>query len=136
MVKDIEKECDKNPEEESCGLIVFINKRTKVVPCFNWADDRKQYFKIKTEDYVRASKAGEVFGIYHSHVDVGAEFSEKDMMHSKELMVPYFVYSLRTRGHNVFFPNKLKKGTKSFLNFLNRIKRDFSVRNSKEKGDG
>ena len=135
MMSEIECECKKNPAEESCGLVVFINKRTRIVPCFNWAEDRESTFKIETGDYVRASKEGEIFGVYHSHVDVAAEFSEKDIIHSKALMVPYFVYSLKTKKHNVYLPDRLKKGTKSFSNFLNRIKKNFSVRNSKEKGN-
>ena len=132
MIEKIKKECLQNTTEESCGLIVFIKKRTRIVPCFNWAEDKENTFKIDVGDYVKALRVGEIFGVYHSHVNSGEEFSKKDIIHCEELGLPYFVYSLKTKKHNLYLPKKTKRGSKSFINFLRRIKKDFSVRDSRE----
>jgi proteasome lid subunit RPN8/RPN11 len=130
--KKIEDHCLENPLEESCGIIFFSNKRTKVLPCLNRSENKQATFSISHKDFIECSKRGEIFGIYHSHVYSDAEFSEKDLLFSGELNLPYFVYSLKTKRHSVYIPENLPEKNKSFKNFLSRAKKDFSVKNSKE----
>ena len=129
--KKIEKECLKNPHEESCGIIFFAKRRTRVFPCFNWAEDRESRFVISNADFVKCSKMGKVFGIYHSHVKEDAEFSERDLMCSEETNFPYFVYSIKTKKHAAYIPKSLIEKNTSFKNFLLKVKKDFSVKDIK-----
>ena len=130
--KKIEDHCLKNPLEESCGIIFFSDRRTRVLPCLNRAENKKETFSISHGDFIECSKRGAIFGIYHSHVYTDAEFSEKDLLFSREVNLPYFVYSLKTKKHSVYIPASLPKKDKSFNNFLSRAKKEFSVKNSKE----
>jgi proteasome lid subunit RPN8/RPN11 len=126
MKNRIKEECSKRPTEESCGIIFFA-KKAKVLPCYNWAEDKDISFKIHPKDYLRASKRGEIFGIYHSHITIDESFSEKDIRCAEELMLPYFVYSLKSDSHNLYIPESLKKREKSFKSFLYRMKKEYSV---------
>ena len=132
MKNIIKKECLKNPEEESCGLVLFFNKRAKIMPCYNWAKNKQTNFEIEPRRFVDAFRKGEIFGVYHSHIDSSSKFSKKDIERSEESMLPYFLYSLKSNTHNVYIPKSVKKGSKSFVNFLSRTKRDYCVRKGKE----
>ena len=99
MKDKIKEECMKNPTEESCGLLLFEKKRTKIIPCQNYAENKKQNFKISFKDFISAEKKGEVFGIYHSHVDDSYEFSASS-----------------------------KYKSKSFKNFLSRVRKVYGVK--------
>ena len=127
MKETIKNECVKNTKEESCGFLIFKKKRTSIFPCYNWANDRAKNFKIEAKEYIDASKAGEIFGVYHSHIGEDERFSEKDVLHSEEIMLPYFVYSLKTKGHGLYIPMSIKPKSKSFERFLSRAKREYSV---------
>ena len=118
----------KNPEEEVCGFLLFERKRTKLVPCENCAKDRRVNFKISFEDFIKTRKRGEIFGIYHSHIEEDEEFSQKDIIHSREIMLPYFLYSIKSDRHNLLIPKTSKSQSKSFKNFLSRVKGDYSVK--------
>jgi proteasome lid subunit RPN8/RPN11 len=128
MKDKIKEECMKNPTEESCGLLLFEKKRTKIIPCQNYAENKKQNFKISFKDFISAEKKGEVFGIYHSHVDDSYEFSEKDIIHSTEIMLPYFLYSIKSDRHNLLIPASSKYKSKSFKNFLSRVRKVYGVK--------
>jgi len=128
MKEKIKNECMKNPKEEVCGFLLFERKRTKLIPCENCAENKRVNFKISLEDFVKTKKRGEIFGIYHSHVEGGSEFSEKDIIHSREIMLPYFLYSIKLDRHNLLIPKTSKSQSKSFKNFLSRVKGDYSVK--------
>ena len=123
MKDKIKLECMKNPREESCGFLLFEKRRTKIVPC-----NKVGNFKISPRDFVKTRKRGEIFGVYHSHVNGDSAFSKKDIVHSEEIMLPYFLYSIESNSHNVFVPEKLTNKTKSFKNFLSRVKKIYSVK--------
>tara|TARA_Y100000356_G_C11111072_1_gene209646 strand:- start:43 stop:426 length:384 start_codon:yes stop_codon:yes gene_type:complete len=122
----IKKICSKTPGEESCGFLIF-NKKTFLHPCENKAHSKEDSFKISTKDYLKALTIGDIFGIYHSHIKVDEDFSEKDIESSEELMLPYFVYSLKSDSHNLYIPKDLSIKTKSFKSFLYRVKKEYSV---------
>ena len=128
MKEKIKNECIKNPEEESCGFLLFERKRTKLVPYVNCAENKKINFRISFADFIKTRKKGEIFGIYHSHVDGNSEFSEKDIIHSREIMLPYFLYSIKSDKHNLLIPETSKSQSKSFKNFLSRVKKVYSVK--------
>lgn len=132
MKKKIKEECDKNPNEESCGIIYFAKKRTRIYPCYNRSENRKRMFSISHGDFLDCMKMGEILGIYHSHVDEDESFSDEDILFSEETRLPYFVYSLKTKRHLAYFPSGVDAESSSLRNFLSRVKRDFSVKGIKE----
>tara|TARA_Y100000310_G_scaffold337835_1_gene425928 strand:+ start:1615 stop:2025 length:411 start_codon:yes stop_codon:yes gene_type:complete len=129
----IEKECLKNPREESCGFLIFSKRRVRIRPCSNIDENKDSHFRISIKDYIRFSKEGELFGVYHSHTNALPDFSRRDIIHSEEMMVPYLVYSIKHDAHNVYIPKKTKNGSKSFYNFLYRLKKEYGVNRIKER---
>ena len=59
-------------------------------------------------------------GVFHSHINTDEKFSEKDIKISEELMFPFWVYSSKTKKHNVYIPENLynKKKTFDFIKFF------------------
>ncbi len=87
--------CEADPEREVCGFVVRRGARLGVVPIPNVADryhaaDPERFPRTSRESYLMDPKAqlslhreidargGEIVAVWHSHVEAGAYFSEKD----------------------------------------------------------
>ena len=81
-------EARKAAPHECCGLVV----NGQIVPCVNSSPSPSDYFTIAAEDYVRASKLGEIEAVYHSHVDGIRGFSRPDIAACKQSGLPWIVF--------------------------------------------
>lgn len=87
--------CEADPAREVCGFVVRRGARLEVVPIPNVADryhaaDPERFPRTSRESYLMDPKAqlllhgeidargGEIVAVWHSHVETGAYFSEKD----------------------------------------------------------
>ena len=87
--------CEADPAREVCGFVVRRGARLEVVPIPNVADryhaaDPERFPRTSRESYLMDPKAqlslhreidargGEIVAVWHSHVEAGAYFSEKD----------------------------------------------------------
>jgi len=87
--------CEADPSREVCGLVVRRGSALEVVPVPNVADryhdaDPERFPRTSRDSYLMDPKAqlrlqreleawgGEIVAVWHSHVEVGAYFSEKD----------------------------------------------------------
>jgi proteasome lid subunit RPN8/RPN11 len=87
--------CEADPAREVCGFVVRRGAELEVVPVPNVADryhaaDPARFPRTSRDSYLMDPKAqlrlqreleawgGEVVAVWHSHVEVGAYFSEKD----------------------------------------------------------
>jgi len=87
--------CEADPEREACGFVVRRGGALDVVPVANVADryhalDPAAFQRTSRESYLMDPRAqlrlhaeldavgGELVAVWHSHVEVGACFSEKD----------------------------------------------------------
>lgn len=87
--------CEADPACEVCGFVVRRGARLEVVPIPNVADryhaaDPERFPRTSRESYLMDPKAqlslhreidaqgGEIVAVWHSHVEAGAYFSEKD----------------------------------------------------------
>ncbi len=87
--------CEADPEREACGFVVRRDGALEVVPVPNVADryhaqDPERFPRTSRTSYLMEPRAqlqvheslldgrGEIVAVWHSHVDVGAYFSEKD----------------------------------------------------------
>ena len=87
--------CQADPEREVCGFLVRRQGELKVVPVANAADryhavDPVRFPRTSRDSYLMepkeqlrvhrelAESGGEIAAIWHSHVEVGAYFSDKD----------------------------------------------------------
>jgi proteasome lid subunit RPN8/RPN11 len=87
--------CEADPAREVCGFVVRRGAALEVVPVANVADryhaaDPARFPRTSRDSYLMDPKTqlrlqreleawgGEVVAVWHSHVEVGAYFSEKD----------------------------------------------------------
>lgn len=87
--------CEADPEREACGFVIRRAGALHVVPVANVADryhaaDPLRFPRTSRDSYLMDPKAqlrvhreleawgGEIVAVWHSHVEVGAYFSEKD----------------------------------------------------------
>jgi [CysO sulfur-carrier protein]-S-L-cysteine hydrolase len=87
--------CEADPEREVCGFVVRRGGALEVVPVPNvadraHADDPARYPRTSRTSYLMDPRAqlrvhasledggGELVAVWHSHVEVGAYFSDKD----------------------------------------------------------
>ena len=87
--------CEADPERETCGFVVRRSGALEVVPVANVADryhtaDPARFPRTSRDSYLMDPRAqlrvmqsleaegGEVVAVWHSHIEVGAYFSEKD----------------------------------------------------------
>jgi proteasome lid subunit RPN8/RPN11 len=87
--------CEADPEREVCGFVVRRGAELEVVPVANVADryhalDPERFPRTSRDGYLMDPKVqlrlqreleawgGEIVAVWHSHVEVGAYFSEKD----------------------------------------------------------
>jgi proteasome lid subunit RPN8/RPN11 len=87
--------CEADPAREACGFVVRRGAELEVVPVPNVADryhaaDPERFPRSSRDGYLMDPKVqlrlqreieawgGEIVAVWHSHVEVGAYFSEKD----------------------------------------------------------
>ncbi len=87
--------CEADPAREACGFVVRRGGRLEVVPLENVADryhaqDPAAFPRTSRDGYLMDPRAqlrlhaelaavgGEIVAVWHSHVEAGAYFSEKD----------------------------------------------------------
>ena len=85
----------KEAPHECCGLIVSVGKDVNVLPCKNGSSKPEHHFIIPPRDYVRASSAGKIEAIYHSHPDGPAEFSLMDQQNYCATKERFILYSVK-----------------------------------------
>jgi len=89
---------------EVCGLISATNGQpAKVYPVDNISSDKQHLFEMDPKKQIQAMKAmrennEQLFAIYHSHPDTGAEPSLKDIAQSSYPDTLYLIISLSTKG--------------------------------------
>ncbi|MFL5271148.1 MAG: Mov34/MPN/PAD-1 family protein [Anaeromyxobacteraceae bacterium] len=95
VVARIASLCEADPAREVCGFVVRRGSELEVVPVPNVADryhatDPEHFPRTSRDSYLMDPKTqlrlqreteawgGEIVAVWHSHVEVGAYFSEKD----------------------------------------------------------
>jgi [CysO sulfur-carrier protein]-S-L-cysteine hydrolase len=95
VVARIASLCEADPAREVCGFVVRRGNGLEVVPVPNVADryhgaDPERFPRTSRDSYLMDPKVqlrlqreidawgGEIVAVWHSHVEVGAYFSEKD----------------------------------------------------------
>lgn len=103
----IKKECLKNENEESCGLIYFHEKKYEfgVYPCKNLAKNKNIFFYISPREYLQCALNYNIIGCYHSHINENTEFSEYDKTNSNKNNLTYVLYNTKLDAFNIYYAN-------------------------------
>jgi proteasome lid subunit RPN8/RPN11 len=95
LLRQLAALCEADPDREVCGFLVRRAGALQVVPITNVADryhalDPSSFPRTSRDSYLMNTKeqlrlhreleerGGEIAAVWHSHVEVGAYFSEKD----------------------------------------------------------
>jgi len=81
---------------ESCGLVIETNGRQTYWPCGNIADDPEADFIINPSDWRRASRAGTIVAVIHSHTTTPAAPSLADRLACNASNLPWLIIQARS----------------------------------------
>ena len=94
--------------KECCGVLVKTKNNLVAFPCHNVSEKPEKHFSIKPTDYLKASSAGEVEAVYHSHNSSNDKFSPNDILNSKSHDLPFVLYCSPKDSFSTFDPKKSK----------------------------
>ena len=86
---------EKSYPNEACGLIVSVANKASLLECQNISPEPRTQFILDPQDYAKAEDAGEVIGIWHSHVDEPGTPSEADRAGCEASELPWFITEVR-----------------------------------------
>lgn len=81
---------------EACGLVIIFKGRERYWPCANLSTVGGDQFIMCPEDYGKAEEAGEVVGVFHSHVNLPPDPSEADKVSCEATNVPWYIVGIPT----------------------------------------
>ena len=99
----IKKFAEQDYPKESCGVITKSGKKLVAIRCENVADNPEQRFVIATEEYRQHIDNGEVYGIWHSHVNESPEPSVTDIAACNATGVDWFIISINLGDFDRFY---------------------------------
>ena len=82
-----------NSKIACCGLIYKTPNTICFKECENTHPDPENFFEINSSDYLKTISLGNVLAVFHSHPKTKGP-SEKDKQMSKNLDIPFLIYSL------------------------------------------
>lgn len=86
---------------EACGLVIKVGKKSKVIECANVAEFKTCQFRISAEDFAKASDAGEVIGVWHTHCDNPETPSEADLAACESSEVTWYIMSVWSSAEGI-----------------------------------
>ena len=90
---------------ECCGFIALDNlSELKVIPCDNIHADKKRFFQINADDFLKYQRKFNIIATYHSHLQTTCEPSGYDKAISEEWALPFYVYSCKVGDFFLSFP--------------------------------
>ncbi len=95
---------------ECVGLVVIVKGKETYLRCRNIALDPKETFVLDPDDYVRASDAGEIARVVHSHPHTAPVASEADKLHAEKHALPWNIVNPRTGEWGEYEPCGYKPG--------------------------
>lgn len=94
------------PSLECCGLLIASHKdkSLEIVRSPNLAEEKHHRFSLSSSHYLKASLAGDIIAIYHSHPE-GEDFSEFDLVNSELNKIKYILYCVKSNTFKDYVPN-------------------------------
>lgn len=90
---------------EACGLIVVVKGKERYWPCTNISPEARDQFAIDPKDYAAAEEAGEIIGIFHSHVYIPPTPSQADLVSCEATGLRWYIVNPDTEEWAEFEPS-------------------------------
>lgn len=110
--ESVRTECLKNPNQESCGLILLYKEQELVVPCLNTSEKPTESFVInpdEVESILDKYEESTIKAVYHSHWSdtQDSTLGAIDITNSKASKKAYLLYHTGFNEWDGFDPNNL-----------------------------
>jgi len=103
--QNIEEIANLNPDEETCGFLILNQlSEVEVIQAKNTHINKKKYFKISCDEFLKITQEHNVLAIFHSHPSKTEAPSSFDKICAKELCLPFIIYGLKTKKFFLHFP--------------------------------
>lgn len=83
---------------EACGLVIIVKGKERFWPCRNISEYGNDQFIMAPEDYAEAERAGEIVGVFHSHINLPPDPSQADKVACEATQLPWYIVGLPTLG--------------------------------------
>ena len=113
--KHILRHVNKNPQEESCGIIYCDVNKIKYEPVDNISSNKFNSFLIDKKIFATFNSK-EILAIFHSHPKGDEAPSQDDLVTCEKIAIPYYIYSLQKKKFSLIYPESYKP-----LNLMGRI---------------
>jgi len=90
---------------EACGLVVIVRGKEKFWPCRNISDFGGDQFIMDPNDYAEAEKAGEIVGVFHSHINLPPIPSGADKVACEATGLKWYIIGVPTLSWFEFEPS-------------------------------
>jgi hypothetical protein len=90
--------------KEACGLVVIVKGRERFWPCANISEFGNDQFILDPNDYAEADQAGEIVGVFHSHIYLPPTPSEADLVGCEATGLRWYILALPTGAWSQFEP--------------------------------
>lgn len=104
-IEEALKHASEFPTLETCGVVVVHNGHLRYVRCVNAATRPSEQFHIAPNDWVSATRFGEIVGIVHSHPKSKPIPSKADLVGCEQSNVPWTIVNPITREFTVTNPS-------------------------------
>lgn len=94
MMAAIREAAEAEYPNESCGLFVKVGKKVLTVVCRNVANDPRADFVLSPADYAKAADAGEVMGVWHTHIEQSSHPSQADRASCNNSGLKWYIVSV------------------------------------------
>jgi len=90
---------------EACGLVVIVRGKERYWPCNNISPvSAEDQFAMDPHDYAAAEEAGEIVGLFHTHIYLPPIPSEADLVACEATALEWHILSLPTETWHSFEP--------------------------------
>jgi len=79
---------------EACGLVVIVKGKERFWPCVNTSEYGNDQFIMDPHDYAEAEQAGEIVGVFHSHVNLPPTPSEADLVACEATSLRWYIVGI------------------------------------------
>ncbi len=105
--KHILRHVNKNPREESCGIIYSDFNKIKYQSVDNISPNKFNSFLIDKKIFA-SFNSKEILSIFHSHPKGSEAPSEEDISTCEKIGIPYYIYSLQNKKFSLIYPQSYK----------------------------
>ena len=94
--------------KESVGLLLNVKGKKVYFPCKNVAGRPKRSFILDQNDYLEATKKGQVVAVIHSHPNTPPIATQADKMNCEKHGIPWYIINPRLKTWGEYKPEGYK----------------------------